>query len=107
MELAFESRELREICESEAEASQHFGDAVAEMLRHRLADLDAAGSPEELVAGRPRVGEEAETMVVDLCDGHRIVFTPNHIKNPTQPAGGVDWPRVSRIRILRIERDNG
>ncbi|SRR5579883_1280859 len=39
------TKELRDICEIEAEARREFGDAVAEVLKHRLADLDAAISP--------------------------------------------------------------
>ena len=45
LELAFESKELRDVCENEAEAKRQLGDSVAEMLKHRLADLNAATSP--------------------------------------------------------------
>lgn len=103
MELAFESRELRDTCEDDAEARRQFGDSVAEMLRHRLADLDAATSPKDLLAGRPRAGTEAETMVIDLGEGHRLVFAANHPNNPTTPDGELDWARVRRVRVLRIE----
>ena len=106
MEIAFESRELREICEHEAEAKAKLGDPVAAALKSRLADLDAAMSPSDLVAGRPRIGEDKETMVIDLCQGYRIVFAANHPNNPLSERGEVDWRKVSRVRILRIERDN-
>lgn len=106
LELAFESKELREMCESEAEAKRQLGDTAAEMLRHRLADLDAAASPKDLLAGRPRLGQDGETMVVDLCEGCRLVFTANHPSNPTTSTGELDWARVARIRILRIESDH-
>jgi hypothetical protein len=106
LELAFESRELRDICESEAEARRHLGDSVAEMLKHRLADLDAASSPKDLLVGQPRLGADTETMVIDLCEGHRLVFTANHPNNPTTPDGKLDWTRVRRIRILRIESEH-
>jgi hypothetical protein len=103
LEFAFESKELRDICESESEAKRHLGDPVAEMLRHRLADLDAAPSAKDLIAGQPRLGEDAETMVVDLCEGSRLVFTANHPSNPMTATGELDWANVRRIRILRIE----
>jgi hypothetical protein len=106
LELAFESKELRDICESEEEAKRRFGDAVAEMLRHRLADLDAAQSPNDLLAGRPRLGQDGRTMMIDLCEGRRVVFTANHASNPTTSTGDLDWARVRRIKILRIESDH-
>ncbi len=104
LELAFETKELREICENEAEARRRLGNAVAEALKHRLADLDAATSPRDLIGGKPRLGPDARTMTLDLCEGCHVVFTHNHPNNPTKSTGEVDWEKVSRVRILRIER---
>lgn len=109
LQLAFDSKPLRTICESERHAKLEFGDAVAEILKHRLADMWAATSVRDLVAGRPRVlgGAAPPQMVVDLHDRYRVVFTANHTKNPMTETGDLDWKRVTRIKILRIERDHG
>lgn len=108
MELAFDSRQLRTICESEAHARGELGAAVAEMLKHRLADLRAATSVRDLVAGRPRLleGTSDLCMALDLCAGYRVVFCANHPQNPVMATGGLDWLRVSRVKIMRIEKDN-
>lgn len=106
MELAFESRQLRDICENEAEARGKLGRTVAETLKRRLADLDAALSPRDLLVGRPRLGKDGQTMEIDLCDGHRIVFAANHPDNPATAEGVLDWENVKRIKILRIESDH-
>jgi proteic killer suppression protein len=106
LELAFETKELRDICENEAEAKREFGDAVAEVLKHRLADLDAAISPRDLIVGNPRLGPGIHAMTVDLSEGYRLVFTPNHPHNPTTAAGSTDWEKVSRVRILKIGRQH-
>jgi hypothetical protein len=82
---------------------------VAEVLKRRLADLRAATSINDLLAGRPRLleGSERDEMVVDLRKTHRLVFCANHHpKNPLARSGNVDWPKVSRIKILRIESDS-
>ncbi len=60
LELAFETRELRDMCEDEAEARRALGQTIAEMLRNRLADLDSATSPGDLLAGQPRLGEQGD-----------------------------------------------
>lgn len=105
MELAFHYRKLRILCESEAHAKHELGSEVAEVLKRRLADLDAATSAQDLVAGRPRELDDAN-MAVDLCDGYRIVFCANHPSNPVTETGDLDWSRISRIKVLRIESDN-
>jgi len=106
LEFAYESQELREICEKQARAKDELGDTIADMLRHRLADIDAASNPNELVAGNPRLSNAQDSMVVDLCDGYKIVFAPNHANNPMTPQGALDWKRVRSVKILRIERDD-
>ena len=105
MELAFHSKELRTICESDSEASAKFGAALAELLKHRLADMRAGSSVRDLLVGRPCIveGTEGREMTVDLNDHWRLVFGANHPQNPVTKTNAVDWTRVSRIKILRIE----
>ena len=76
MELAFETMSLRTICESESDAKHELGQTVAESLKRRLADLRAATSITDLVAGRPRVSDHAasQRMLVDLGGGYILVF---------------------------------
>jgi hypothetical protein len=42
-----------------------------------------------------------------LCDGYRIVFCANHNSIPTLKPNRVDWSKVSRVKILRIENYSG
>lgn len=76
---------------------------------HRLADFRAAETVNDLVAGHPRTldGKQGQCMVVDLPDGHRIMFDANHVENPVTEQGSLDWKRVSRIKILCIGGDRG
>lgn len=106
LELAFESKSLRTMCEIEARAMHELGNAVAQTLKHRLADLRAAASVNDLVAGRPHVLDSSvlQVMVVDLCDGYSLLFKSNHTKCPLTGADDIDWGRVSRIKIVAIEK---
>lgn len=104
LELAFDTELLRTTGESETHAKRELGARVAETLKHRLADLRAATSVKDLVAGGPReLHGSGDLMAVDLCDGYRIVFCANHPNDPMTGTGGLDWARVSRIKIMRIE----
>ena len=108
LELTFDSRLLRRRCENKAKAQNDFGDKVAKKLWARLADMRAAESPKDLLAGRPTVLTYAnrECMSVALLHGFRILFCPNHNSVPLLKDGSVDWALISRIKILQIEGDH-
>ena len=73
-------------------------------LRTRLADLQAASSVTELVAGRPHplVGDRAGQFAVDLEGGRRLVFVPGHDPVPRRDDGSVDWLLVTKVRIVYV-----
>lgn len=106
--LAFDSLWLRAVCEDTDKADSDLGAVVARTLRNRLADLSAASSPMDLIAGSPRVIKDGdlEYMVITLHDGFRIEFVPNHVNNPRDGANQIDWAKVSRIKIIGIRHGN-
>jgi hypothetical protein len=107
LEIAFDSRALRAICESDLQAKAELGANVAEILKHRLADLRAAAYVKDLVAGRPHIVDgSVGHMVVELSNGYCLVFKSNHTSHPMTDADDIDWTRVTRIKILRIERQH-
>lgn len=106
MELAFESKWLRSICESESEAEREFGLTISQVLKRRLADLRAATSTTDLIVGKPRILDN-EQMIIELSDGYQVVFRANHPDNPVLESGRIDWQRVSRIKIMCIEGRHG
>lgn len=108
MELAFDSEQLRTTCENETAAKAQMGANAAEALKRRLADLRSANSISDLVAGHPRFVEGTEEhMVVDLENGYYMIFCANHPHNPLTENDKLDWTRISRVKILRIDKPNG
>lgn len=107
MEIAFHSRQLRDICESEAMLTKRFGKRVGQQIKRRLADLRAATSVDDLVVGNPRQlpGKPQPTMVLDLCDSFSLSFRPNHVLRGTA-TGKRDWSEVTRIKIMTIGRES-
>ena len=108
MELAFESKSLRSICENEADAEQELGSAVAEALKHRLADLRAATSIHDVVVGNPRPLSTVGTpcLILDLCDNYYIIVEANHPNNPLTEEGEFDWAMISRLKVTQIRSSN-
>jgi hypothetical protein len=104
LELAFETMALRDICESDEKARRKLGVKVAAGLKRRLSDFQAVESFEELPTPRPK--KNSNNCVFPLRGGWQLVVTGGHSTNPTLLSGRIDWPKVSRIKILRIEKAN-
>lgn len=109
LELAFKSKFLRTLCESEETAYRKLGVKVTKRLKARLEDLQAAANITELTAGAPRPVDDGtqQHMAVSLVEGYSIEFAANHVSNPVTSSGDVDWSKVRRIKILSIGKDNG
>jgi hypothetical protein len=88
---------------SEAKAKHELGDAVAESLKRRVADMRAATTLEDLAAfgANEPTANDLERRV-DLTNDHFAVITPNHPKIPRLPSGKTNWAAVTRVRLVRI-----
>src|SRR5262245_48389815 len=104
MELAFESEQLRNMCEDDVEAERLLEPLVAATLRRRLADLRAASSVNDLLSGGPQFSSDGPTGSVLIQIGHKqvIQLVPNHVKNPVGTDGRINWHAVSRLRVVHI-----
>jgi len=48
-------------------------------------------------------GDRQGQLAVNGKGALRIIFVPEHDPVPAKPDGGLDWPRVTAIRIIAIE----
>jgi hypothetical protein len=104
LQLAFDTKDIRKVCELEYVARNLYGADVAAALRERLSDLLAATSVHDLLVGRPRViSQNPGVMALDITGKYRLLFCANHISPPLTSAGLTDWINVSRIKVSRIE----
>ena len=101
MELAFATKPLREICESEDKAKQKLGTKVAAVLKHRLADLRAAATMSDLPVGD--LTKNADVCILKLNSTVQMTLCPNHVSKPVLKSGDVDWTKVTRIKITDLE----
>jgi hypothetical protein len=102
LELAFETKALRDICESEAIAKRTLGVKVADALRRRLSDFRSIDSFDELPFAKPK--KSSNTVKFDLPDDWQLVVTSGHGDNPKLTSGKIDWSKVTRLKIARIEK---
>lgn len=101
MDISFASKKLAKLCSDPREATKALGADSARKLRSRLADLHAADTVAELVAGRPHPlsGARAGQFALDLAGGQRLVFRAARQGASTT---GADWKRVTAIEIVFI-----
>jgi proteic killer suppression protein len=102
---AFSTKAIRSLCECQAKAERELGLKAAKKLRERLADIRAASNVTDLVAGHPREidGGRLPNYAINLADGYRMLLCANHNEIPLTKTAQVDWSKVSRVRIHKIE----
>ncbi len=104
MNLSFENKDIRLICENEGKAQEKFGNEIASKLKSRLADMRAADSVTDLIAGNPQEIEYERGIAfrIDLSSEECIIFCSVHSKTPVLSNEKIDWHNVSRVKLISI-----
>ena len=107
MDILFKERKFEKRCNQRSELVRAHGGRGAELIRARLDALRAATCLEELrnVPGRLHElkGNRKGQVSFDLVHPYRLIFIPNHKPVPSIEDGGMDWRRVTAVKILGIE----
>jgi hypothetical protein len=105
MELAFRTRRLRTLCLDHDVAVKTMGQAAADSLRTRIADLRAVTSLAELPVGRPEVVDGPEPVLrFQLPDEWMLIARVSHGATPRTPEGELDVARVRRALVQEVTR---
>jgi len=104
LELAFATKKLREICESDVSASLHLNHGIIKAFKARLADLRAVDTIFDLPASTPEfiIYCDLECVGINLPNNEQMIVSANHSNNPLQDDGYIDWLRINRIKIMCI-----
>jgi proteic killer suppression protein len=106
VDIEFANEHLRRLCHDEARAKKSLGEPGARKLGARLDDLLAAPSLEamRLLPGRCHElkGDRAGCLALDLHGAKRLVVEPLDKPPPTKPDGGLDWTRVTGVRVVYV-----
>jgi hypothetical protein len=109
LRFAFESLEIRKICEDHDTATNKFGSAVATMLQIRLSDLRAATNISDIQSGNPGLvpHKPYSQYKVDLAGDLQLIFDASHVKKPPlNEDGDIAWLVVDYIQIIEIRKNN-
>ena len=115
MDISFKNRRLEKSFNEGAQLEKIHGTKRAKKIRIRLAELRAAVSlmdfwPPKSGPGRCHEltqGKRRGQLSVDLDHPYRLIFVPNHDSVPVLPDGGLDWSKITAIKILGVEDTHG
>jgi proteic killer suppression protein len=111
VDILFQTRRLEKQCSSETTLVKTFGAKRAKKIRLRLDQLRAADHLQIMRTLPGRCHELTENrkgqLAVDLDGPNRLIFEPADNPQPLKEDGGLDWGRVTAIRILEVEDYHG
>lgn len=104
MDIAFSSKELKQLSENHKTALKILGKLCAAKLKIRLSQIEAVDCVGQLQLGRPHTltGDRKGQFALDLHGGSRLVFESNHTEQPLLDDGALDWRRVTKVKIVFI-----
>ena len=102
MELAFSSHALRKLCEDEGTMITRLGHENARALKAILAALRALPKASELESMHTVLLSPDGNLLLSSSNDLIINALANHLDNPKDSNGHVDWSTVSRLKIDSI-----
>ena len=107
MNIAFRTRKLEKVFNSERALNATYGARMARTIMVRLAVLRNARNLAMVPTNPPErrhplSGKRSGQFSVDLVHPHRLVFQPNHDPVPRSAGGGIDVGHVTAITIVEV-----
>ena len=112
MEVIFRKQGFGRLCLDPRRLQRRYGERRADLIIQRLAEMLAVETLADLrrLPG-PRchelVGSRRGQLSVDLDFPYRLLFEPAHNPIPRKPDGGLNWRKVTMVRILEISDTHG
>lgn len=107
MEITFISTKLAKELADEKAVVRKYGPDNGRRICQRLVQLMAAESLEVLrslpqTRAHELAGDRAGQISVDVKHPRRLLLVPDHPDVPRKPDGGLDWKRVTKVKILGV-----
>lgn len=107
MHISHANHKLAKLLGSQKEVLRTYGPDNGNRILRRLDQIANAANLAELATlPQTRVHElianRDEQISVDVKHPYRLLMTPDHEDTPRKPDGGLDWDRITRVKILEI-----
>jgi proteic killer suppression protein len=105
IEISFADRKLEKACSDDRDGAKRWG-VNWKLVKRRLASLSAAETLADMSNAPGRchalTADRAGQFALHLWEPYRLVFEPANRVAARESNGGVDYARVTAIRILEI-----
>jgi plasmid maintenance system killer protein len=106
MKIFYKSNKLEKSLTIPNEIFRTYG-IMAKKINQRMKELSAANTlavMKTILAANCHElkGERTGQLAVNVSGNWRIIFEPNHSPMPTKEDGGLDWQKVTDIRVLEV-----
>ncbi|MDO8588041.1 MAG: killer suppression protein [Armatimonadota bacterium] len=112
MDIIFRTSKLEKLCNNKSYRERECGPVRAKLLGRRMDDLRASTCLAD-IARLPQtrchelVKDRDGQISLDLDHPYRLIFTVANEPVPVKPDGGLDWSRVTAIKIMGVEDTHG
>jgi proteic killer suppression protein len=108
LEISFSNQKLAKLLNRATDVLRTYGPDNGKRILTRLTQIAAAETLADLsTLPQTRVHEHKadhdEQISVDVKHPYRLMLIPDHSETPRKPDGGLDWAKITRVKILRIE----
>lgn len=107
MDIVFKDKKLTKLCNDKKRLVKELGADRATRVQRRLDDLRAAANLDVMrtLPGRCHElkADRAGQLSLDLDHPYRLIFIPANDPIPVRDDGGLDWSKVTAVKILGIE----
>jgi plasmid maintenance system killer protein len=112
VDISFKSSKLEKILSDKRALIQTYGPEQAKTIQRRLTELQAAENLETLktlpqVRPHELTGNRAGQISLDIKHPYRLLVAPDYQSPPRKDDGGLDWKKVTKIKILKVEDTHG
>ena len=112
MDILFQDQKFAKLCDNGSLLERKYGSRRARLIERRILQFRAVENLEALhilpqVRCHELKGDKEGTLALDLDHPYRLIFEPANDPIPRKPDSGLDWKRVTVIRILSMEDYHG
>ena len=106
MDISFEDKKFEKQCNTFKLLQKEQGAVRAKKINQRLGTLRAASTLADMknLPGRCHelTGDRAGQLSLDLDHPYRLIFEPANEPIPRKEDGGLDWTKITAVRIIGV-----
>jgi len=107
MLISFKSKKFEKECNDLKLLTRVWGAEQARLIARRLTELAAAENLEAMRAlpqarAHELKGNREEQISLDVKHPYRLIVIPDYDESPRRKDGGLDWQKITKIKILEV-----